>query len=191
MQTLPPAQHQGSDISRLALPRVAQPADHPRLVGHSACCSLGPSTGHNPRLRTLRPARRNRTMRSSRPKAHVRSWRRRSAGESAVTISLIRSYGQAVEAALQPEAAWEDITAAITAFDVYQDRPWSPRSCSRCGIQRDQHSAPTPICLPGCIARGPQRAVAMAARRPLASLAWCPPTLVALDQCGPSNSRQR
>jgi hypothetical protein len=31
---------------------------------------------------------------------------------------------QAVEAALQPEASWDDITAAITAFDVYQDRPW-------------------------------------------------------------------
>jgi len=31
---------------------------------------------------------------------------------------------QAVEAALQPEAAWDDITAAIAAFDVYQDRPW-------------------------------------------------------------------
>jgi hypothetical protein len=31
---------------------------------------------------------------------------------------------QAVEAALQPEASWEDITAAITAFDTYQDRPW-------------------------------------------------------------------
>ena len=31
---------------------------------------------------------------------------------------------QAVEAALQPEASWDDITAAITAFDLYQDRPW-------------------------------------------------------------------
>jgi len=31
---------------------------------------------------------------------------------------------QAVEAALQPEASWDDIAAAITAFDVYQDRPW-------------------------------------------------------------------
>ena len=31
---------------------------------------------------------------------------------------------QAVEAALQPEASWEAITAAITAFDAYQDRPW-------------------------------------------------------------------
>ena len=31
---------------------------------------------------------------------------------------------QAVEAALQPEASWEDITSAITAFEVYQDRPW-------------------------------------------------------------------
>src|SRR5262245_3769384 len=31
---------------------------------------------------------------------------------------------KAVEAALQPEASWDDITAAITAFDVYQDRPW-------------------------------------------------------------------
>jgi hypothetical protein len=26
--------------------------------------------------------------------------------------------------ALQPEASWEEITAAITAFDVYKDRPW-------------------------------------------------------------------
>src|SRR5262249_27491018 len=31
---------------------------------------------------------------------------------------------KAVEAALQPEASWEEITAAITAFDVYKDRPW-------------------------------------------------------------------
>lgn len=31
---------------------------------------------------------------------------------------------QAVEAALQPEAPWDQITAAITAFDVYHDRPW-------------------------------------------------------------------
>jgi len=33
---------------------------------------------------------------------------------------------QAVEAALQPEVPWEYLTAAITAFDVYQDRPWVP-----------------------------------------------------------------
>ena len=31
---------------------------------------------------------------------------------------------QAVETALQPDAPWDDITAAITAFDLYQDRPW-------------------------------------------------------------------
>jgi hypothetical protein len=30
----------------------------------------------------------------------------------------------AVEVALQPEASWDQITAAITAFDVYQDRLW-------------------------------------------------------------------
>ena len=31
---------------------------------------------------------------------------------------------QAVEVALRPEASWEEITAAITAFDLYKDRPW-------------------------------------------------------------------
>ena len=31
---------------------------------------------------------------------------------------------QAVEIALQPGASWDYITAAITAFDLYQDRPW-------------------------------------------------------------------
>jgi hypothetical protein len=31
---------------------------------------------------------------------------------------------RAVETALQPEAPWDQITAAITAFDLYQDRPW-------------------------------------------------------------------
>ena len=31
---------------------------------------------------------------------------------------------KAVETALQPEASWDMITAAITAFDLYHDRPW-------------------------------------------------------------------
>ena len=31
---------------------------------------------------------------------------------------------KAVETALQPEASWDYITAAITAFDLYHDRPW-------------------------------------------------------------------
>jgi hypothetical protein len=30
---------------------------------------------------------------------------------------------KAVETALQPEATWDQITAAITAFDLYHDRP--------------------------------------------------------------------
>lgn len=34
---------------------------------------------------------------------------------------------QAVEAALQPKVPWEYLTAAITAFDVYQDRSWVPQ----------------------------------------------------------------
>jgi len=31
---------------------------------------------------------------------------------------------QAVETALRPEAPWDQVTAAITAFDLYHDRPW-------------------------------------------------------------------
>jgi hypothetical protein len=31
---------------------------------------------------------------------------------------------EAVETALRPEAPWDQVTAAITAFDLYQDRPW-------------------------------------------------------------------
>ena len=50
--------------------------------------------------------------------AQAQRWRER--GEP-FPDALLR---KAVEAALQPEASWDDITAAITAFDVYQDRPW-------------------------------------------------------------------
>jgi hypothetical protein len=38
---------------------------------------------------------------------------------------------EAVETALRPEAPWDQVTAAITAFDLYQDRPWSPWCCNR------------------------------------------------------------
>jgi hypothetical protein len=31
---------------------------------------------------------------------------------------------QAVETALRPEAPWDQVTAAIAAFDLYHDRPW-------------------------------------------------------------------
>jgi hypothetical protein len=48
----------------------------------------------------------------------VQRWRERG---TPFPDALLR---KAVEAALQPEASWDDITAAITAFDVYQDRPW-------------------------------------------------------------------
>jgi hypothetical protein len=34
---------------------------------------------------------------------------------------------QAVETALRPEAPEDQVTAAITAFDLYQDRPWVPQ----------------------------------------------------------------
>jgi hypothetical protein len=34
---------------------------------------------------------------------------------------------KAVETALRPEAPWDQVTAAITAFDLYQDRPWVPQ----------------------------------------------------------------
>jgi len=50
--------------------------------------------------------------------AQAQRWRERG---TLFPDALLR---KAVEAALQPEASWDDITAAITAFDVYQDRPW-------------------------------------------------------------------
>jgi hypothetical protein len=50
--------------------------------------------------------------------AQAQRWRERG---TPFPDALLR---KAVEAALQPEASWDDITAAITAFDVYQDRPW-------------------------------------------------------------------
>jgi len=50
--------------------------------------------------------------------AQVQRWQERG---TPFPDALLR---KAVEAALQPEASWDDITAAITAFDVYQDRPW-------------------------------------------------------------------
>jgi hypothetical protein len=50
--------------------------------------------------------------------AQAQRWRERG---TPFPDALLR---QAVEAALQPEASWDDTVAAITAFDVYQDRPW-------------------------------------------------------------------
>lgn len=50
--------------------------------------------------------------------AQAQRWRERG---TSFPDALLR---KAVEAALQPEASWDDITAAIMAFDVYQDRPW-------------------------------------------------------------------
>jgi hypothetical protein len=50
--------------------------------------------------------------------AQAQRWRERG---TPFPDALLR---KAVEAALQPEAPWDDITAAITAFDAYQDRPW-------------------------------------------------------------------
>jgi len=50
--------------------------------------------------------------------AQAQRWRERGAP---FPDALLR---KAVEAALQPETSWDAITVAITAFDVYQDRPW-------------------------------------------------------------------
>jgi hypothetical protein len=53
--------------------------------------------------------------------AQAQRWRERG---TPFPDALLR---KAVEAALQPEASWDDITAVIMAFDVYQDRPWLPQ----------------------------------------------------------------
>ena len=107
--------------------------------------------------------------------AQAQRWRER--GEP-FPDALLR---QAVEAALQPEASWEDITAAITTFDVYQDRPWLTQVMQPFVVYHAAHILLNADMFARMHRLWTQRAVEMAAPQAPGFVLGALQTLVALD----------
>jgi len=93
-----------SMVTAPASPLVADPAQ--------------PSVSDTDSVETRREHARFETVDPREILARAQTWQARG---DLFPAALLR---KAVEAALQPEATWDQSMAAITAFDVYKDRPW-------------------------------------------------------------------